>query len=205
MLEKGQGMAKEGKAKAAVVDFTNVKEGGNFNKKHYPGGDYKGKVLKVVDAVKKDDKKVKMWLFTIEVKSGKYPYYITPGAENQAWKVRNLFVAAGIAVPKKRVQVDPNKVVGKFIGVTLEDEEYEGKMQSVVASVFPTSELDGDTPDDDEDEPDEDTPKKKKGKKAKQADPVEAPQGSGKKGKHGKKGKDKVKKSELDALDIEDV
>lgn len=196
-------MAKEGKAQAAVVDFSNVKEGGNFNKKHYPPGDYLAKVVKVQDVTKKDDKKVKMWLFTIEVKTGRYPYYVTPGAENQAWKVRNLFVAAGINVPKKRVNVDPNKVVGKEIGVTLDDEEYDGKMQSVIAATFPTSELDGDEPDGDEEEEVEDEPKAKK-KKAKDSDPVEAPQGS-KKGKKGGKGKDKVKKSELEALDIEDV
>src|SRR5688572_5945261 len=192
------------KAKAVVVDFSNVKEGGNFNKKHYPGGDYRGTVLSVQDAVKKDDKKVKMWLFTIQVKTGKYPYYVTPGAENQAWKVRNLFVAAGQNVPKKRVNVDPNKVVGKDIGVTLEDEEYDGKMQSVVAATFPTSELDGDAPDDDE-EAEEETPKAKKGKKTKGSKSVEAPPPSGKAKKSAKGKKGKVKKSELEALDIEDI
>ena len=198
MLEKGQGMAK---AKAAVVDFSNVKDGGQFNKKQYPPGDYLGKITSVVDAVKKDDKKVAMWLFTIKVKTGTYPYYVTPAAENQAWKVRNLFVAAGVTVPKKRVNVDPNKVVGKEIGVTLEDEEYDGKMQSVVAATFPTSELDGDAGDDDESEPEEEPQETKKKKKG--SDPVEASQGDeaegDKKDKKKKGKKDKVKKSELEA------
>jgi len=143
-------------AKAAQLDFTNVKEGGVFNKKRYPEGDYKGVILKVADANKKDDKKVKMWLFTIKVKSGTYPYYCTYTAENQLWKIRNLFVAAGMNVPKKRMSVDPNKVVGKAIGVTLEDDEYDGKEQSVVSATFPLSELEGDADDDESDDDDSD-------------------------------------------------
>lgn len=181
-------MAKN-KATAAQLDFTNVKDGGgSFNARHVPPGDYKAKVIKVEDAVKKDDKSKKMWLFTIEVDGAKYPYYCTFD-ESQLWKIRNLFVAAGINVAKKRTALDPNKVVGKFIAVTLEDDEYDGKMKSVVNATFPISELDGDieTGSDDDEEPDDDTPseedepKKKKGKK--------------------KKGK----KSELDELDIEDI
>lgn len=139
-------------SKATALDFTNVKDGGgNFNKKRQPEGDYKAKVVKVDDAPSKKDN-VMQWLFSIEVNGATYPYYCKH-QENQLWKIRNLFVAAGISVPKKRVNVDPNKVVGKTIGVTLEDDEYEGKLQSNIAATFPASELEGD---DDEDTADDD-------------------------------------------------
>lgn len=140
------------KATKTALDFTNVKEGGTFNKKRQPEGDYKAKVTKVQDSPsKKDD--VMQWLFTIEVGTGTYPYYCKH-QENQLWKIRNLLVAAGINVPKKRVNVDPNTIVGKTIAVTLEDDEYEGKQQSNIGAIFPVSELDG-SDDDDEDETEE--------------------------------------------------
>lgn len=207
-------------ATAEVVDFTNVKEGGNFNKKHQPEGDYRAQVIKVEDTTKKDDKSVKMWLFTIKVGSGTYPYYCNRNAANQAWKIRNLFIAAGINVPKKRVKVDPNLVVGKTIGVTLEDEEYDGKMQSSISATFPPSELEGSGEEDEEDETEDETeevdeptpPKKKakegkKGKKAKEAPrekSVEAPQGKKKKGKKAKT-VDEVSDDELEELEIEEL
>lgn len=135
------------KVTTAALDFTNVKEGGgSFNKKRQPEGDYRAKITKVQDSPSKKDN-VMQWLFTIEVNGATYPYYCKH-QENQLWKIRNLFVAAGISIPKKRVNVDPNKVVGKIIGVTLEDDEYEGKMQSNIAATFPASELDGDDSED---------------------------------------------------------
>lgn len=160
-------------ATAAAIDFTNVKEGGgSFNKKRQPEGDYKAKVTKVVDAPSKKDNTAQ-WLFTIQVGAGTYPYYCKH-EENQYWKIRNLLVAAGLTVPKKKVKVDPNKIVGKTIAVTLEDDEYDGKAQSNIAATFPLSELDDDdVPDEDEDDVDEeddededDTPPPAKKKKA---------------------------------------
>jgi hypothetical protein len=197
-------------AKVKQLDFTKVKDGQMFSKRHQPAGDYLGKVTKVQDAKSKSDE-AEMWLFTIDVNGATYPLYCKL-TENQLWKVRNLFTAGGINVPKKRVNVDPNKVVGRNIGVTLEDDEYEGKIQSVVQATFPVSELDmettesGDTDDDDED--DEDEPPKK-GKKSKVVDDDDdededeepAPKKKGKnKGKKGKSSDD-----ELDALDIDDI
>jgi hypothetical protein len=214
-------------AKKTALDFTNVKEGGNFSKKHMPAGDYLAKVTKVEDAKPKDPSdKTPMWLFTIQLKntpSATYPYYCKL-QENQLWKVRNMLVAAGINVPKKRVAVDPNKLVGKLIAVSLDDTEYDGKDQSEIGSVFSASELEGgdadvsedvnDDADDGEDD-EEPTPKAKKSKpakvaadddeedepapkaKKKKAAPEEAP----KKGKKGKKSKAEAD----DEIEIEDV
>ena len=93
------------------------------------------------DAKAKDG--VHQYLFSIQIvdKPGSvFPYYCKL-QENQLWKLRNLFIAAGKTVPKKKVKVDPNQIVGKLIGVTIEDDEYEGKEQSTVEGVFPASDL----------------------------------------------------------------
>lgn len=133
-------------ASKRIVDFTNVKDGGQFNPKHKVAGDYKAKVASVEDAKSKEGNE--MWVFTVTLpgdSTASYPYRCL-FADNQLWKIRNLFVAAGIQVPKKKVNVDPSKLVNKFIGVTLEDDEYEGKMKSVITATFPSSDLDDDTP-----------------------------------------------------------
>jgi hypothetical protein len=156
-------------AEAKAFDFTNVKERSEFNKKRQPEGDYRGRVTKVEDVKAKDE--TPQWLFTIEVGRGVYPYYCKH-VENQFWKIRNLLIAAGKSVPKKRVKVDPNQVVGREIGVTLEDDEYEGRAQSNIAGVMPLSELDADSLADeeddagDDDDDDEAPPPKKSTKKA---------------------------------------
>jgi hypothetical protein len=146
-------------AKAATLDFTNVKEGSQFTKKHKPEGDYLARVTKVDDAEAKSDN-VSMWVFTIELDADKratYGYYCKL-TENQLWKVRNLFQAAGLPIPKKRTKVDPNRVVGRPIAVTLEDEEYNDKVQSNIAAVFPPSELTDAEPEDPADGDDADEP-----------------------------------------------
>lgn len=174
-------------ARAKTLDFTDVKDsGGRFNTRRQPAGDYRAKVMSVEDSPTKETNE-DQWLFTIKVGSGIFPYRckLVP---NQLWKIRNLFVAAGLPAPKKKAAVDPNKVVGKDIAVTLEDDEYENKARSQIASVFPPSELeDGARGDEDDDEPEE-KPAKDKASKEKA--------GKGKKGKKGKK---------LEELNIEDM
>lgn len=147
-------------AAAAVLDFSNVSEGGQtFNKKRVPAGDYLAKITKVESKPTKETKEPQ-WLWTIELQSAytdrKFPYYCKL-VENQLWKVRNLFLAAGKAVPKKKMKVDPNVIVGKLIAITLDDDEYDGKAQSNIVAIFPANELDDSTaPDEDEEEETED-------------------------------------------------
>lgn len=140
-----------------AVDFTNVKDPGNFNPKHKAEGDYRAKITKVEDHKSKAGND--QWVFTIQLSSDQratYSHYCGFDEKN-AWKVRNLLVAAGIGVPKKRVNVDPTKLVGKEIGITLIDDEYEGKVKSTVDAVFPVSDLSGDEPDAADDSTDSDT------------------------------------------------
>ena len=171
-------MAKKEKVSSAVIDFTNVKEGGgSFNKRRVPAGDYRATIVKVVDSPAKSDGAMQ-WLFTLQTASGgTYPYYCKH-QENQYWKIRNLLVAAGLEVPKKKVNVNPERLIGREIGVSLEDTEYEGKSQSEVASVFPASEVSNENElsavDDDEEEPKKKGKKEKKGKKKGSDDELES-------------------------------
>jgi hypothetical protein len=141
-------------ATSKAVDFSNVKDGGGaFNRNRVPAGDYIATVTKVEDAPsKKDD--VFQFLFSIKIDkypTRTFPYYCKL-QDNQLWKLRNLLIAAGLQVPKRKVKVDPNKAVGKRIGITLEDADFDGKEQSEVAAVFPAAELaDGNQVADDDD------------------------------------------------------
>lgn len=136
------------------INFKNVKDQGQFNPRHVESGDYVMKVVKVDDHKTNEGKE--MWLFTCSRKGdarATYPYYVST-EEKQAWKIRKLFIACGIQVPKKLVLVDPNKVVGKEFGAFLEDDEYEGRMKSVIQDTFPKEDV----------AEDDDRPAKKKGK-----------------------------------------
>lgn len=132
-------------AKKHVLDFTNVKDSSGINPKHVEAGDYGARIIAVTETLKDD---VPMWRFDFQLhdmKSAVYPYYCKL-QENQLWKLRNMLIAAGIQVPKKKVGVDPNKLVNKDVAITLDDEEYEDKMKSAIEAVFPISELDSPEP-----------------------------------------------------------
>lgn len=142
-------------ASKRVLDFTNVKDRGAFNPRHVPAGDYRMKVTAVTETNIKDSSD-KQWVFTLQLTSrsqNTYPYRCQL-KENVLWKIRNLLIAAGLNVPKKKVNVDPNRVVGREIGATLEDHEYEGKMSSEVVAVFPVSDLSGEEPPSNDDDGD---------------------------------------------------
>ena len=131
-------------ATAKVIDMTDVKDRGQFNPQRVPAGDYRV-IVKAVDDHKKEGEKVSVqWVFTLALVGRErltYPYYVNHTDAKFAWKVRNICIAADLAVPKKRVKVDPNKLVGKTIGVALDDDEYEGKKKSVITATFPASDV----------------------------------------------------------------
>lgn len=125
-----------------VVDLSDVKEGGNFRQRRKPEGDYKAKIVKVDDHLKEG--KLPGWVYTIQIDGdarSSYPYYVNP-EKKQAWKIGTICRAAGLPnVIGKRINFDPNKLVGKAIGVALADDEYEGRLKSVIDDVFPVSEV----------------------------------------------------------------
>ena len=178
-------------ATAKVLNFEGVEEGSGIRPRRKPEGDYHGHIVDVRDHKAKSGDM--MWLFLIKIDGDAraiYPYYVA--TDNDAlWKVRGLFIAAGIKVPPKRLKADPNKLMGKAIGVVLVDDEYEGRMKSAVDAVVPIDDLEdalnepgkgssikaksraAEDDDDIEDDDEEDAkPVRNKGKKVKPA-PVE--------------------------------
>lgn len=167
--------------RARTLDFSNVKESSGINPKHLDEGEYLGKVIEVRDDPAKDGEA--MWNFIIQLedhKTATYPYYVKL-VENQLWKLRNLFVAAGVDIPKKAVKIDPNRVVNKTICVVLEDDEYEGKTKSVISALMPKEEFEGyegdtspaDDDEDEDDEEDEPAPVAKKSRRKAAPEPEE--------------------------------
>jgi hypothetical protein len=118
-----------------------VAEGGNFRTKHREEGEYIGKIIKVEDDKSKAGNE--RWTFTVQVDGdarSTYPFYCEH-ASNQFWKIRQVLVAAGITVPRKRVGVDPNKVVNKAVGIILEDHEWNDRMSSSIAELIPVADV----------------------------------------------------------------
>lgn len=126
---------------AKILDFSNVKERGDFNPRHIDQGEYIAKITGVTETEAKDGED--MWVFSFELEGvarATYPYYCKL-VENQLWKVRALFEAIGTNVGKRKVKVNPSQLVGKKVGVFMEDDEYEGKLKSIIAEVMSVDEI----------------------------------------------------------------
>lgn len=157
------------------VDFSDVKESSGINPKQQDEGDYLAKIIKVeMTKTKAKDGKAPEPMALIlfqdaNMRSAVYPYYCTFG-DNMLWKIRNTFIAAGVPVPKSKGKIDLGKLINKEVGITLEDDEYDGKMKSVISAVFHKDELepteaeedDFEEEEDDEEEVVEEAPKKKR-------------------------------------------
>lgn len=143
--------------KSFVVDFTNVKDQSGFNPSHMPAGDYAGKVKDVeYSDSKAGNQMVTYAIASVDRPSAVYRYNCVMN-ENSLWKLRNLFVACGKQIPKKKMKLTAtvlNGLIGKSVAISLDDDEYEGKMRSQIVGVFPIAELPDDS---DEEEPEDDT------------------------------------------------
>ncbi|AXL88707.1 hypothetical protein C4J65_10490 [Streptomyces sp. CB09001] len=125
-----------------TLDFSKIR-GGRFNPIHKPEGEYLGVVTSFEET--KTRSGTAMWVFGVTLRqdsSAIYPVYCILNTES-VWKLRRLLMAVGFTVPKKRITVDGNKLIGKDIAVCLEDDEYEDGEKSVIGSVFPASEYEG--------------------------------------------------------------
>lgn len=175
-------------ATVRTLDFSGVPEGGGaFRPRRRTEGDYFAHIVKVDDHKSKSDNDT--WLFTIKVDGdprASYPYYVGTD-DNQLWKVRALFIACGIPVPSKRVKADPNKLVGRPLGIAIIDDEYEGRIKGAIDAVFPVTDMDDPLneagsksskaksrqADDDEDDEEDEPPVKSKSKGKSKPPPVE--------------------------------
>lgn len=159
-------------ANIVTVDFSEASEGGDFNTKLVPEGDYVAKIAKAVTGKSKADNV--QAVFTVELISPKvpratYPIYAALSGKG-AFKLRDLMRATGLKPAGGRMKLDIDKLVGRTFGVSMEEEEYNERVRSTIGSMFPRSEvtphnaqIEGDEPDEDEDdiEP-EPAPRKKR-------------------------------------------
>lgn len=168
--------------KSFKIDFTNVSEGSQFNSLLLEPGQYAARITDVNEATSKAGNKQVVFTIKVDGHSGTYPYYcaveVGDGDRDQFWKIRGMFQHTGTEVPKAIRSVNPDKLIGRKIGVELADDEYNGKVKSSIVNVFPVADVGKDTEleqDDDYDEDEvEEAPVRKKRAPAKRAPaPVE--------------------------------
>lgn len=124
-----------------TIDFSNVKEASAYAPRRLPEGTYRAIITKVDETTSKAGNP--MWVYAIspvDHPTAVYPYYLLL-EDKHLWKLRALLLAAGKDVPKKKVAVDPESIVGKEIMIDLEDDEWEGREKSVIAGVFKCDEV----------------------------------------------------------------
>lgn len=124
-----------------TLDFSNVREGSSFSPRRLPEGSYLADLAKVEQKESKAGNPMLVYtIIPVEHPTAVYPYYILLD-EKQLWKFRALLLAAGKDVPKRKVTVDPESIVGRQIMIDLEDDEWEGREKSVIAGVFKPEQL----------------------------------------------------------------
>lgn len=136
-------------AKRIKIDFTKTEERSGWNTRQIPEGLYKAKVAAVQETEAQDGTAMLVYAFVPEdsrFKSRRFPYYCKL-QQNQLWKLRDLLVAAGETVPKRAVQIDPEKIVGKSVAIEVEDDSYNGNVRSSVNGVYGIDILDEDAVD----------------------------------------------------------
>ncbi len=150
-------------AKKMRIDFGGVdkeiRRGGS--RVHIPEGDY---ILKIVDASEetgeKSGAKYLRWTFQVHEgeHKGKRLRMNTSLKPDALWNLRNLIHAAlGKNVAGKAVNFDPETLYGKVVGGAVEDNEFNDRISSQVASVFPRDEANPvEDSDEEEEEEDED-------------------------------------------------
>lgn len=147
---------------SVVVDFSDTEtrggRKGTGGRKHYPEGDYKVKVkaAKFGHSGEKESPRLEVtYVFSEGKHKGKDvrdDLYLTPKA---LWRLRQTLEALGVKVPDKKAKVNPANLIGKGAAVTLEDEEYDGKIYSRVTDTYTLEDWADTAADIDEDEEDD--------------------------------------------------
>lgn len=164
MATRKKASSSRASADVVSVDFSETESRGGKKKqggrKHYPEGDYAVKVknAELITSSEKNTPGIFLDMaFTEGKQKGKSITTRLWLAEGALWKVRAALEAMGVKVPSGRAKINAKKLVGKTCAITLEDDEYDGKMYSEVTDFFSEDELeDSDDEDDDDEEDDED-------------------------------------------------
>lgn len=139
-----------------VIDFSQMEESEGGGKR-YKEGDYVGKILSAKRDVS-SEKGSPCIKIVLQFTEGRYKgKKITERLwlSNKALpRIADLMEILGVKVPKREVEIPLKKLVGKEIGFSLEDEEYDDKMRSRVSWDFldPDDVRDSDDEDDDDDD-----------------------------------------------------
>jgi hypothetical protein len=167
---------------ALVVNFKGVESGSA--RVRVPEGDYRAKVIKYqVGASKSSGNEMVTWTFEgVEGKlKGKKLKSYTTITPDSLWKLLGVLEALGFDVSNKKIDLEKylKRAMGKELGLTIVDEEYEGKMSSKIADYLTLDALkdvnwvdeedDSDDEEQDEEEDEEPQPKSKKKKSYKKA------------------------------------
>nr|DAK07737.1 MAG TPA: Protein of unknown function (DUF669) [Caudoviricetes sp.] len=133
-------------AKKIRIDFSKTEERSGWNTRQIPAGIYKAKIASVKETEAQDGTAMLVYGFqptNKRFRTRMFPFYCKL-QQNQLWKLRDLLVAAGEKIPKKALNIDPNKVVGREIAIEVEDDVWEGKVRSQVQAVYDTELVDED-------------------------------------------------------------
>jgi len=152
-------------AKKIKIDFSGVdkeiRSGGRAA--HVPEGDYLAKPVNAeLRKSEKSGSRYISWRFqVVEPKKfkGKTLYDRTSLKPDALWNLRNLIHAAiGRNIAGKILNFDPEAIYGKVLTITVEDDEYEGKIRSQIVDYQPKKAYgakDEDEEDDDDDDEEE--------------------------------------------------
>ena len=121
------------------VDFTGVED------KDFPEI-APGKYLAKVEEISKEEGSEYPYLkWKLSIVSGGakglHINHITSLKPSALFNLRNTLIALGLNVPKSAVNIDPDKLVGKTMGIEVIMRPYEGKEYPNVKKTFPASEF----------------------------------------------------------------
>lgn len=149
-------------AKKIRLDFSKVEERSGYNSRQMPEGLYEAKVTGLEQKEAQDG--TDMLVYGLQPTMKKYATRNFPNfcklQQNQLWKLRDLFVAAGETIPKKVANIDPESIIGAKVVIEVGDGTGQYSDRSEVIAVYPLStleDLDGDDEEDDEYEDEEDS------------------------------------------------
>lgn len=151
-------MAK-GKKKTVSVDFTGVQSGGG--RFRVPEGDYLFEIEKIETGTTKSSGVSKLVVTLKGVKGrvkNRKAYDHIALQKNTLWKLRSLLEATGQDVPESKAEIDIDALIGEQVGVTLGDDEYEGKISSKPQGGYISPDAVGEEPDEADNEDDDDEP-----------------------------------------------
>lgn len=155
---KSSGGTENKRPKSLQTDFTGVE--GRKGARRIKEGDYLFKITDYEVGKKKDEEKTRRWItFKFDILKGPSTGSFSDLfglAKNQLWRYRLFLEAAGQTVEAGVTDVRLDKLVGKKVAGTVEDDTYNGKTKSQVSDYFSAADYEELATDEDEEDSDED-------------------------------------------------